>query len=613
MIYDLGCLHQPDLFKSIVFALPGVLAVLAVAYGLTALGAAINRSHNFIAYDLFSGWGIVAAIMTLAAVYAPTFLVPTTTIILIAMLVTVLITFRKKLFIDPFWLLAIIPGVFLMIAINIAGVAKWDDFSHWVPNALYLYKHNGVPSMQLPPTASAWPGYPYGLPFITYMASWLAGGFLVQGGAMFSFLLLLAFASFLVAIISKRRTLATTALALVVVTLANPGFNASFSISNQGDTPTMVLIGTLAILFWKIVNGENARQFFLPIALTATALVLIKQSNLAILGLLTISFMVVAIKNKMFRRCCFTVLPALIPAFTMRLVWQHHVDGNMIAAFVMRPFSEWRFDLVLPILHSILQAMIKANGLSIMMLGISAYAVPSFFRPPTPLRNFAVMVGVTYIGYLVFLLTVYIGASFGEVEAKRATSFYRYCTHTSLLGIAFLWMAGSTAWAWLKNKNLTPKAWPHAAHIFSTCFLIGLLPLVFALHAKWVVPQPGEAVCAVRNLGGRIAHALPPHSRVGFIDPQGNGLDPFIINLELGLDNLTSDKQNRIVDTADALEPGNLSRIFKRIDDKDIDTVILKNPEDTIRKRFDFLQPCDMCVLRRDSNHWSVVPLADVP
>ena len=40
---------------------------------------------------------------------------------------------KRKYFIAPFWLLALFPGLFILVAVNIAGIAAWDDFGETPP------------------------------------------------------------------------------------------------------------------------------------------------------------------------------------------------------------------------------------------------------------------------------------------------------------------------------------------------------------------------------------------------------------------------------------------------------------------------------------------------
>jgi hypothetical protein len=250
MIYDFSCSNQFGLGNLCPALMTGG-AVLLVLAGISALGAWAQRRSKFRATDIFSGWGIVAGFMTLVAALFSHALLWAAIVLAVLMVGAMWRAAKCGYFVSPFWLLALFPGVVILTAINLAGISGWDDFSHWVPNALYVFHNDGVPSRAAPDLNSVWPSYPYALPFLTYLASQLAGGFLMQGGTMFNFLLLLAFAAMLAKTALPMangelraqdgslnlRTIGLTALALFVTTLANPSFNASFTMTNEGDRP----------------------------------------------------------------------------------------------------------------------------------------------------------------------------------------------------------------------------------------------------------------------------------------------------------------------------------------------------------------------------------------
>ena len=197
MVYDFSCSDHIEFLDKLLPALASVCAVLFVLAGMSALGALVQRRSEFRATDVFCGWGVVAAFMTLVAVLFSHALLWAGLILAVFMVGATWRTAKCGYFISPFWLLALFPGIVILTGVNLAGISGWDDFSHWVPNALYLFHNDGVPRLTMAAAHSVWPSYPYAIPFLTYLASLLAGGFLMQGGAMFNFLLLLAFAAML--------------------------------------------------------------------------------------------------------------------------------------------------------------------------------------------------------------------------------------------------------------------------------------------------------------------------------------------------------------------------------------------------------------------------------
>jgi hypothetical protein len=511
VIYDFSCSKYVGFLNQVLPALGNAGAVILVTMGMSSLGALLFRRSEFRATDIFAGWGVVAAFMTLVAVLFSHALLYAAFVLAIVMIVSLWRTVKYGYFSSPFWLLALFPGLVILTALNLLGLSGWDDFSHWVPNALYIFHYNGVPGLAMPATHSAWPSYPYAVPFITYLASNLAGGFLMQGAAMFNFLLLLAFAAMLVQTSEKSepetrinwRSVGLAALALLLVTLANPSFNASFTMTNEGDTSIMILVGALGLLLWQMIgalglkSGSKARDIALQAALTAMALVLVKQVGVYLLGLLSFAFLVVAGKNKVLKSAMKNLPLILVPALVMHFVWQHYVDKSMGGmGFGVRPLALWRFDLVGSVLKSMWHEIVKNNGLSAITFLTIVVGTLSLFRPATPIRNFALLSAIVCSGYLAFLFVSYIGSTFSEAEIRRAASFYRYSTHIGLLGITFLWFAIPPIWINLKEKNklpfLTARSFIAAPALQKGCvlFLVSLLPITLPIQSRWLIRGP---------------------------------------------------------------------------------------------------------------------------
>lgn len=634
MLYDFGCLAHPLTLDTLMAALTGAVAVFAVSAGLAALGSLLNRSLHFQAYDIFSGWGFAAGVLTLTAVLFTHALPFVTFGLFAAMIIAAIPALKRRYFVSPFWLFALFPGLFVLTALNIAGIAKWDDFSHWVPNALYLFQNNDVPGAGLPPAYSVWPGYPYALPFLTYMASWLADGFLMQGGAMNNFMLLMAFAALLTFTtrdLSDKRPLTLhgigmMGLALLVTTLANPSFNASFTMTNQGDTSTMVLVGSLGILFWHAItlltkNKKNKRAaiktLVVPIALAAIALILVKQVNIALLGILTFAFLVLAWKNKVLKPALLWLPAMILPALIMRFVWQYYVNAELAGnGFGIRPLHEWRFDLLAPLLQSMALEMVEKNGLFIPMWIIAGFGVISLFRPPTPLRNILLLTAIGFIGYLSFLLMTYLGATFTESEIRRAGYLYRYTSHVGLLEIAALWVAAPALWAWTRKK-LALRSFKYfsvrrrpEARLFYVFFLVILLPLAFWIRADWLVPQPSTEACSARALGHKIAEILPDDANLVVLDPEGNGLLPFMVKLELSLENVRSGKHMSLawwleISGADQLP----QQLHELNTNPSLTAVLLPPAKQTPISIGGHANGDEMVFLVREDNKWKRIPL----
>jgi hypothetical protein len=555
MIFDFGCSDNVKLLDKIIPAFKGVAAVLVVMAGLSSLGALLQRRTEFRATDIFCGWGFVVVLMVLTAITLPHAMFVAAVILGTLMLAATVRVARNGYFVSSFGLLALFPGLVLLTAINLFGISGWDDFSHWVPNALYVFQNNGVPGSGMPEPHSVWPSYPYAVPILTYLASQLAGGFLVQGGAMFNFVFLLTFAAMLAQTSAQsigrlsannNQTVIRMGLALLVTTLANPSFNASFTMTNEGDTSSMILVAALGLMLWHLIDAfckgdrESMRDLTVQTTLSATAFVLIKQVDFILLGLLSFAFLVVAWKNNVFKSALARLALILIPACLMRFLWGHYVNTEMGGAgFQVMPLSTWRFDLVAPLLQAMMHEALRKSGVFGLALVIIGAGIVSLFKPVTPQRNFSLLAAIVCGGYIAFLFTTYIGSTFSDAEIRRAASFYRYSTHLGLLEVTFLWIAVPQLWARAKPKFACLSFGP-AARFAYTLFLVSVLPLALAIHSYWVIREAGPKTCSFRDLGRKIAAVLPNHAHLVAVATDGDPFSGYVVNFELALSELGS-------------------------------------------------------------------------
>ena len=595
MIFDFGCRPSADVLTQIFPAIRGALASISIVAGLAVLGRGLRKDADFRAADILSGWGLVAAILTTISVLYARPLEVLRFIIFGAMFLAAIRAVKQKYFISPFWCLVVFPGLVILVAINILGIGRWDDFSHWVPNALYVWQNDGVPGKDLPISNSFWPGYPYAVPFLTYLASHLAGGFLVEGGAMVNFLMLLAFAAMLTEVrhppFRERRisliSVGLLSFALLAVTLLNPSFNASFTMTNQGDTSTMVTVGALGLMFWNLIDAlvrkdrVAKQELFLQILLVSTLLILIKQGNLALLGLLIIAFLVVSWKNKVFKEASVLVLIVFIAAFLFRYIWQHHVDTELAGnGKGLKPIHEWRWDLLAPLLRAMGSEALRKSGCFGLILVAGIYGIASVFRGPNPVRNFAILAGVVGVGYTIFLMLCYLGGAFNEGEIRTAASFYRYETHVGLLNIGLVWIAGPRLLGWLQERTKTFFPTPrNKASAGACCFALLVFPLILLLQPAWLTARPSSQVCSLRNQARLIAARLPEDARLAIVEAETNGKFSHIVNFELSLDQ----RRASVALTVHRLKVDTLSPHFNDfLQDKNINAIYVQKSKQPV-------------------------------
>jgi hypothetical protein len=617
MVFDFGCYPSANLLSQVLPAARGAVACIFVVAGLAVIGRTLRKKAEFESADVLCGWGVVVAFMTTVSVLHAQPLEAARFLVFGAMLLAAIPAVKHKYFISPFWLLVIVPGLGILVAINIVGVGTWDDFSHWVPNALYLWQNDGVPGEALPVSNSFWPGYPYAVPFLTYLASHLAGGFLVEGAAMMNWLILLVFAAMLAEarhppLPEQRISLISVgwlSFALLAVTYLNPSFNASFTMTNQGDTSTMVAVGALGLMFWKLIDAlvrkdrEAKQGLILQIILVSTLLVLIKQSNIALLGLLIISFMIVGWKNKVIKEASLTVLLVFIVAFLFRYLWEYHVNTELSGnGKGFKPIHEWRWDLVDPLLRAMGDEALQKIGCFGLILIAAAYGLVSVFRPTDRVSNFGMLAGLVSSGYIVFLTICYLGGAFNEGEAREAASFYRYATHVGLLNVGLVWIALPSILAWVQQrlKTYTLAGWGSAKAGFCLFAVLALPVVLLLLHPTSLVALPSSTkVCSLRNEARSIAARLPKDVRLAIIESVTNGKFTHIVRFQLSLGEAGGSVVARVVrPKPDAVS----SRIKKYQQDKNIDAIYVQN---RLPMQTDGAAPI---LLLREEGRWKQLP-----
>jgi hypothetical protein len=456
-------------------------------------------------------------------------------------------------------LIVLVLQLWALIAIDRAGITGWDDFAQWSLNAAFLWRHDLFPSAALSDSYSNFPGYPYAMPYLGYAASLLRGAFITQGGSMAAWLLLACFAWALSEMevgadsgkAGAAEKLAWLALAILLATLFNPGFNPSFTITGQSDTPTAVLTGFIGLLLVRLHaailrEGDKGEVLALgaQIALAAAAMALARQMNVVLLGLLAAGFLVAALRFGFFWRALRAVAPALLPALLMRLVWQGYVDhASAHVSFAVLPLAAWHWNDLPQLIGSIGHEMLKKSGLFLLLLAVSFVGVRSLFRPPAPERVCAIITATVFFGYFAFLVMAYLGSGFSEVEIRRAASFYRYSTHVSLLGVIALWFALRP---WIGRRLCNSRQY---AVMAAVC--LAILPVVYSIKPDVIVPQSRDALCRSRELGRSVVGALPANSGLAVVAPDSNSFETFIINYELALDDIRSNDNSRVISSFD--------------------------------------------------------------
>src|SRR5229473_231680 len=100
-IYDFGCAAPTDFWSHVFSAIPGAAICIVLLGGLAAIGCLLRRGEHFRSIDILSGWGVVAASMTLTGIFIPHAFLYTAYVIFGLMSVAALYAIRERYFFSP--------------------------------------------------------------------------------------------------------------------------------------------------------------------------------------------------------------------------------------------------------------------------------------------------------------------------------------------------------------------------------------------------------------------------------------------------------------------------------------------------------------------------------
>lgn len=225
----------------------------------------------------------------------------------------------------------------------------------------------------MPTSPSVFPAYPYGLSFVIFFASRLAGHLIENAAALFNLLLYLSYGLFLVRlaaayvgqdapaepretdIIRVRTGWGLCAFAGLLVTALNPSYVSRRVFSAYADAPTNITIGFACALTWIILNAlargdqAQAKSFAWQVGLVMTAAIGLKQVNLLFLIALCISAFWIAARDpniewrNIGKIAPYAVVLPLVVYGAWRINVGLHITGGELS---FRPVSDWHVAII---------------------------------------------------------------------------------------------------------------------------------------------------------------------------------------------------------------------------------------------------------------------------
>ena len=535
--------------------LTNLLAVLATLAVFAILGAGVFTGKRFAATDVFVGWGIVNVAFILGAVIGH---VPFTWIAYSlwgTALPCAFLVWRQ------YQSAAIVPAAAnvvwrilflaspLLLLVAAMKASQWDEFSHWLPNSQYIFRHDGFPGGEMPPSPSVYPGYPYGLLLITYLSSKLSGGFIENGGAIANVLLLLLLGPVYIFVVRRGLKLprewaqswGVAALGILGVTLFSTTFVQKIVFTTYADSTTAVVLAATGVLGWRMLEAlafeeqdekRRAKSLAWQFAFATIALLNIKQPNLALLGLVLGGMGLVALRDPKIRFLGFLkLLPImLIPGIVTHLSWRYHVKTySPMGEFSFLPMESWLISEAFFILKQMLIILSKKGAYLGMMTVISLTSLYALWKYKGGFARFGILAGTVFVGFNFTLWILYITA-FGEGNALAVRSFWRFNLQLGLIGCTAAAYGIAILWRLHVRQRLQKD---HILYRILPALGVALVlatPVAVADKLRFDIrPQKDH----MRMVGQELARTLPEGARLAVIDPRGVGLTDQIINYEL--------------------------------------------------------------------------------
>jgi hypothetical protein len=512
--------------------------------GMMAIGGAIKGSARLAEIDHLIGWSVLSLIFTTFAVFTPITFQYMAIVAGVVAVGSLFVLFRSGQGIGTGAmariLLLSIP--LLLLAAAIKG-SQWDEFGTWLLIPRYMLESHALPSVSNPYTTAFATGYPFSWHYITYLPSLIAGRLLESAGALSNVFLLLAAAALLIRLIGRaigdpdlhrHPAWAVSAFATLAMTLINPTFAQKVAMTAYADTSSAVVTGTAVIVAWFCIEAlvdkeeKTARGYAISLGLLLLLLVNLKQATVVLALLVAGGLFIVALRDPAVRFVSALKLAAyiIVPPVIIFLVWRYQLSagGGSARELAITPFDQWLIHLIPQILAKMGLILTKKGYYLVLFLVLIGVGLRGFWRSKTPFDRFAALSMGVVLGYNSFLLFAYV-TTFGQSDALRGASYWRYSMHLGMVIVAFSVYGLATLWqgGFFGKFQISRLKW-------LVLFLVLAAPFVFAKKLRF---DREPMTVHYRQVGAEISTLLRPDDRVFDADPTGSGESASILGYEL--------------------------------------------------------------------------------
>lgn len=506
----------------------GVVFAVLVFIGL---GRALSGGRAQPEIALFAGWGGACIVLTLWGVITPASLrIPAAALALVGAFGLAAPGSRlSKSEGVAIWRIAVIALPFFAVMAS-AQPSQPDTFLNLLPNAAYLFDHAGFPAAGRAPAHSFIAGAPYNMQLASLMAALPLRHFPASAMIGLNIVWQVAAGLFLARLCGGMEddpdrvpSWGSAALGFLLATGLNPGFQPRWDVSPYSEPSVTV---TVAIAAWLAAwvceriarRGSGAAEGWL-LALVLAALINIKQESVALAFAILCSALASAsfMPSPERRRAWRVLAAAATAAIVLYAAWRGYVFIHDLGELKLAHVALWQPSAITKILHGII-ATISRKGFFFGMLGIAMVgAVLRLRRSGFDLaaRTGAILIGtfVLYSGALIFAyVTVFVGK-----WGQYAHSYFRYCTHLSLLGITVLVVLLRSS-SYFQTSRW--RFWPRRSISAALVSLALISPIIFLSFLRFDLQVPQ---LRLRALAKGAAQSLDGTTRLALVLPHDNG------------------------------------------------------------------------------------------
>lgn len=516
-----------------------MLLTLAVAALCVGLGQFAGARRPAIA--LVAGWG-VACLGFVVAGSIFSLALSTIAVVLGMIGLAGLVLIVQGSFEEDAWrassrvLVLAIPFI-LIAAAN--GASDADDFSSWLPNLEYLYRHDHFPTLKLPNLWSERPGVPYGTEYVGFAVSLMLGRVAETAGMVWNALLLVAVGALAADIVASQiqrrqgdeklelelsptEEWGVAGIGLLAATMFNPSFvpRLFFSNGNDGPVGSVTAISIGAVMLWLSAETRKTRDERLmlvaAVGFCCAAMVQLRQDGLTLFALVFIAAVAATpLERHVGRRVNPSMLLLMLPpALLAALVWREYqvVQIPDEALAVLNP-KDWHWGTLPTTLWSMLEIAIGKIGFTALVALVLGFALAIADAPEmfTPFQRTGVVMGaVLAIAKISTLVVLYLVADYTVQEAAAAKDFWRYLVQIGpAMVIAAIPLIPPRLWSMQPAGRLLCVVAP---------ILILVLPVVSVRYLRIDSPRASHTPY-LREVGRDVATLIDDAPQITLVDP----------------------------------------------------------------------------------------------